>query len=54
MFALVAAVILFLRGAGVLDDSGDAQWVIIGVAFWALHFAFEVGLPGLYRTYRRE
>jgi hypothetical protein len=47
MFALVAAIILFLNGAGVVDNSKDANWLLIGLAFWALHFAFSWGLPFL-------
>jgi hypothetical protein len=45
MFALVAAIILFLHGVGVVDNSEDANWLLIGLAFWALHFAFSWALP---------
>jgi hypothetical protein len=45
MFALVAAVILFFHGVGVLDNGDDSNWLLIGLAFWALHFAFSWALP---------
>jgi hypothetical protein len=45
MFALVAAVILLLHGVGVLDNSDDANWLIIGLAVWAAHFAFTIAIP---------
>jgi hypothetical protein len=45
MFALVAAIILFLRGVGVLDNSDDADWLIIGLSAWALHFALGWAIP---------
>ena len=38
MFALIAAVILALAAFGVLH--GAVNWVLLGLAFWALHFAF--------------
>lgn len=48
MFALVAAVILLLHGVGVLDNTGDVNWLVIGLSAWALHFAFSlaVAFPG--------
>jgi hypothetical protein len=36
MFALVAAILFFLRALGVDSDSVDLM--ILGFAFWALHF----------------
>ena len=45
MFALIAAIILFLHGVGVLDNGDDANWLIIGLAFWALHFAVSWAIP---------
>lgn len=45
MFALVAAVILLLHGVGVLDNSEDANWMLIGLSAWALHFAVAVPVP---------
>jgi hypothetical protein len=45
MFALVAAVILLLHGVGVLDNSGDANWLVLGLSVWALHFAFSLAVP---------
>jgi hypothetical protein len=45
MFALIAAVILFLHGVGVLDNGENVNWLIIGLAFWATHFAFGIAIP---------
>lgn len=45
MFALVASIILFLRAFGVIDNSADIDWFMVGLGFWALHFAVTVGLP---------
>lgn len=45
MFALIASVILFLHGVGVLTNSENANWLVIGLAVWALHFAIGWGLP---------
>lgn len=36
MFALVAAIFFFLRAFGVNSD--DVDLMVIGFAFWALHF----------------
>jgi hypothetical protein len=38
MFALIGAIILFLAAFGV--HAGNVNLVILGLAFWALHFAF--------------
>lgn len=45
MFALIAAVILFFHGIGVLDNGDNANWLVIGLSIWALHFAFSVAIP---------
>lgn len=45
MFALIAAIILFLHGVGVLDNGESANWLVIGLSVWALHFALSWGLP---------
>lgn len=45
MFALIAAVILFLNGIGVIDNTENVNWLIVGLAFWALHFAVSWVLP---------
>lgn len=45
MFALVAAVILFLHGLGVVDNTENVNWLIVGLALWALHFAFAWVIP---------
>ncbi len=42
MFALVAAVLLFLHGVGVLDNGDNVNWLVIGLALWAAHFAVVV------------
>ena len=39
MFALIAAIILFLTAFGVLH--GGVNWLLLALAFWALHFAFS-------------
>lgn len=39
MFALIAAVIFALAAFGVLG--GSVNWLLLGLAFWALHFAFS-------------
>jgi hypothetical protein len=45
MFALVAAVLLFLLGLGVLENSDDVDWFLVSLGFWALHFAVTIVLP---------
>lgn len=45
MFALIAAIILFLHGVGVLDNGENANWLVIGLSVWALHFALSWDLP---------
>lgn len=45
MFALIAAIIFFLHGFSILDNSAEVNWLVVGLAFWALHFAFGWGLP---------
>jgi hypothetical protein len=45
MFALIAAIILFLHGVGVLDNGDDVNWWVVGVAFIALHLAWIIPLP---------
>lgn len=45
MFALVA-MILFIVGLFVLGTvSSWAFWLLLGLAFLALHFVFDVALP---------
>jgi hypothetical protein len=38
MFALIAFVILLLAAVGV--DAGQIDLFVLGLAFWALHFAW--------------
>lgn len=46
MFALLAAIVLFLRAVSVLDDTFDVDWVLVGLACWALHFAVPISFTG--------
>lgn len=41
MFAIVAAVIFFLRAFGVIDSTADVDWVLVAAGFWALHFGWN-------------
>jgi hypothetical protein len=51
MFAVVAAILFALAAFGVVVGSINLVW--LGLAFLALHFAYEISLPiGAYR--RRE
>jgi len=43
MFALIAAIIWFLAAFGL--HLGGLNLPLFGLAFFALHFAFTVGLP---------
>lgn len=43
MFALIAAIILFLAAFGL--KLGAINLLLLALAFWALHFAFGIGLP---------
>jgi hypothetical protein len=45
MFALAAAIVLFLHGVGLLDNGNESNWLVIGLSLWALHFAFSWALP---------
>jgi hypothetical protein len=45
MLALVAAVIFLLHGLAVLDNTADVNWLLVGLAFWAAHFAFGAMVP---------
>jgi hypothetical protein len=38
MFALVAAIIFFLRAFGVIDNTADVDWFTCALGFLALHF----------------
>jgi hypothetical protein len=40
LFALVAAVLIFLAAVGV--DPAAVDLFLLGLAFWALHFAVEL------------
>lgn len=40
MFALIAAVILFLAAFGV--DFGAVDMLLLALGFWALHFVFDI------------
>jgi hypothetical protein len=44
MLALVAAVLLGLRAFGV-GDNDTFDLLYLGLAFWAAHFAFAIGMP---------
>lgn len=44
MFALVAAVLLFFVAIGV-RHLGPVDLFTLALAFWALHFAYGVGVP---------
>lgn len=52
MFAIVAAVLFFLRGVGVIDNTADIDWVLIAAAFWALHFGFPFSVGTIYTRSR--
>jgi len=43
MFALIAAILIGLHAFGV--SLGDVNIFYLGLAFWALHFAFGIGIP---------
>jgi hypothetical protein len=43
MLALAAAVLLGLRAFGV--GEGDPDLLYLGLAFWAAHFCFAIGVP---------
>lgn len=43
MFALIAAIILFLAAFGV--KIGTINLLYLALAFWALHFAWGFALP---------
>lgn len=45
MLALVAAIILLLTAVGALDSTADINYLYLGLAFWAAHFAFSSSLP---------
>jgi hypothetical protein len=45
VFALIAAIIAFLIGLGVLDSTPDVNWAWIAIAFFFLHFGVELVLP---------
>ena len=45
MFALLASIILFLHGLGILNNGDDANWLVIGLAVWALHFGLGWPMP---------
>lgn len=47
MFALIAAVVLFLHAFGILENSGDVDWWVLGIGFVALHLAlaWPIGWP---------
>jgi len=49
MFALVAAILWFLVACGV-GNVGPVSLVWLGAGFYALHFAFDLGFPGIRRT----
>jgi len=40
MLALAAAIIFLLHGLAVLENTADVNWLLIGLALWAAHFAF--------------
>lgn len=50
MFALIAAIVILLAALGV--GLGSVNLLYLGLAFWALHFAFGIGLP--FPTYGRR
>lgn len=52
MFALIAAIILFLAAFGV--GIGGINLVWLALAFWALHFAWSVALPFPAAPWRRN
>lgn len=39
MFALIAFILLLLAAIGV--DAGEIDLVLLGLAFWSLHFAWS-------------
>jgi hypothetical protein len=45
MLALISALLFFLIGAGVLEDSGDIRWAFIAFAIFVLHFAVDWAVP---------
>jgi hypothetical protein len=45
MFALIAAIILFLHGIGAVDNTENVNWLVVGLAIWALHFAVSWAIP---------
>jgi hypothetical protein len=47
MFALIAAIILFLAAFGV--TVGSVNLLYLALAFWALHFAWGFALPTPWR-----
>lgn len=45
MFALAAAIILFLYALHIRPETVD--FLTLGLALWALHFAFAIALPAV-------
>jgi hypothetical protein len=45
MWAIIAAIIFFLHGVHVLDDSADVTWLLIGLGFLSLHFGLNWTVP---------
>lgn len=45
MFALAAVVVFFLAAFGVIDDTENVRWILVGLGLVALHLVFAIALP---------
>ena len=59
MFALIAAIAFAIGAIVDLVHNHDALststfWVLVGLCFWALHFAYTVALPARRTTVVRQ
>jgi hypothetical protein len=53
MFAIIAAIIMFLVALGAVNDGPDVRWSLVAVAFFFLHFGWDFAL-GAYNSRRHD
>jgi hypothetical protein len=53
VFALAAAIILLLSAVGAIESTADVDYLLLGLALWAAHFAVPLGVPVAWPWQRR-